>query len=67
MANTGFWRRIFIGIILCIVPSTQSATIYVPGDFGTIQAAIDDPNTMAGDEAVGMDVLYLFNQWLCGM
>ena len=45
-----------LGITLILISSSarysQAATINVPGDFATIQGAISDPNTVAGDEIV---------------
>ena len=44
----------FLGIAagLVLVGECSAAIINVPGDFGTIQAAIADPGTVAGDEVV---------------
>ncbi len=44
----------FLGIAagLVLVGASSADIINVPGDFGTIQAAIDDVGTVAGDEIV---------------
>ena len=44
----------FLGIAAAVVLAADghAAIINVPGDFGTIQAAIADPGTVAGDEIV---------------
>ncbi len=44
----------FLGIAAAVVlvSSSYATDIFVPGDFGTIQAAIDDPGTVAGDVVI---------------
>ncbi len=42
--------RIAAGLVLAT--NARAAVISVPADFGTIQAAIGDPGTVAGDEIV---------------
>ena len=44
----------FLGIAAAVVlaANASAATINVPGDFATIQAAIADAGTVAGDEIV---------------
>ncbi len=41
-----------IAAAVVLVSSSYAADIFVPGDFGTIQAAIDDPGTVAGDVVI---------------
>ena len=48
-----------LSILTRLLTSAQAATINIPADFPTIQAAIDDPGTNAGDEIVVAPGTYL--------
>lgn len=59
MANISWFRWFSFGICLGLLSHAQAATINVPADFPTIQTAIDDVGTVAGDEIVVAPGTYL--------